>query len=176
MTTFNAPAAPAWSRLLNIAREIQQTNPVSRLHMPLESMNDMVELGNLILDWSHQRINDDALAALFDLARELHVEERFQKQLAGGIANLTEHRPVLHAALRGTDSLLDAAISQSIGKQQETFITYAESIRDGSIRGHGNRRFTDVLHIGIGGSHLGPKLLCESLHVGCSKCAFSFER
>lgn len=121
----------------------------------------------ILLDYSKNRIDEDVMAALFDLARAAGVEERRDQMCEGEHINITEDRAVMHMALRyqgdkpvpvdGKDVMPDvrgvlAAIE-----------AYTNAIRSGDIRGHGGAQFTDVVNIGIGGSDLGPAMVTLAL-------------
>jgi glucose-6-phosphate isomerase len=121
----------------------------------------------ILLDYSKNRIDEDVMAALFDLARAAGVEERRDQMCEGEHINITEDRAVMHMALRyqgdkpvpvdGKDVMPDvrgvlAAIE-----------TYTNAIRSGEIRGHGGAQFTDIVNIGIGGSDLGPAMVTLAL-------------
>lgn len=163
VSSFDPTKSPAWSRLRRISREVQQADTTEHVNSPASPTRSLMEVDGLVFDWSHQLIDDRAFAALVDLANELNVEERFQDQLSGGIVNTTENRPALHTALRGTNASLDPSVASSISNQQTEFLDFSESVRTGTSRGFHDQPFTDVLHVGIGGSHLGPKFLCRAL-------------
>ncbi|KRA42696.1 glucose-6-phosphate isomerase [Devosia sp. Root635] len=121
----------------------------------------------ILLDYSKNRIDEDVMAALFELARAAGVEERRDQMCEGEHINITEDRAVMHMALRyqgdkpvpvdGRDVMPDvrgvlAAIE-----------AYTNGVRSGDIRGHGGAQFTDVVNIGIGGSDLGPAMVTLAL-------------
>jgi glucose-6-phosphate isomerase len=121
----------------------------------------------ILLDYSKNRIDEDSMAALFDLARAAGVEERRAQMCEGEHINVTEDRAVMHMALRyqgdrpvpvdGKDVMPDIrAVLAAIE-------TYTNAIRSGEIRGHGGAQFTDVVNIGIGGSDLGPAMVTLAL-------------
>ena len=121
----------------------------------------------ILLDYSKNRIDEDAMAALFDLARAAGVEERRDLMCEGEHINITEDRAVMHMALRyqgdhpvpvdGKDVMPDIrAVLAAVE-------TYTDAVRAGDIRGHGGEQFTDVVNIGIGGSDLGPAMVTLAL-------------
>ncbi|WP_137151783.1 glucose-6-phosphate isomerase [Devosia sp. FKR38] len=121
----------------------------------------------ILLDYSKNRIDGDALAALFDLARAAGVEERRDLMCEGEHINITEDRAVMHMALRyqgdkpvpvdGKDVMPDVRAVLAAIK------SYTNDIRSGAIRGHGGAQFTDIVNIGIGGSDLGPAMVTLAL-------------
>jgi glucose-6-phosphate isomerase len=121
----------------------------------------------ILLDYSKNRIDEEALAALFELARAAGVEERRDAMCEGEHINITEDRAVMHMALRyqgdksvpvdGKDVMPD--IRSVLGAIE----TYTNAVRSGEIRGHGGQQFTDIVNIGIGGSDLGPVMVTLAL-------------
>ena len=126
-----------------------------------------VTAGDLYLDYSKHRIDDESLAALMDVARRAGVEERRDAMFAGRRINTTEDRSVLHVALRmpkGASLEVDgqdvvAGVHQVLDRMGEV----AESIRSGAWTGYTGRRISAVVNIGIGGSDLGPAMAYEAL-------------
>jgi glucose-6-phosphate isomerase len=126
-----------------------------------------VKAGDLLLDYSKNRIDEKAMAALFELARHAGVEERRDAMWAGEHINVTEDRAVQHMALRyfgdkkvvvdGKDVMPDVRAVLAAMK------TFSAKVRDGSIKGATGETFTDVVNIGIGGSDLGPAMVTLAL-------------
>jgi|SRR5579884_470706 glucose-6-phosphate isomerase len=119
------------------------------------------------LDYSKNRIDQETRRLLVALARECGVEERREAMWRGERINVTEHRPVLHVALRapraakivvdGTDVVAEVhAVLERMG-------AFAERVRGGAWTGHTGRRIRNVVNIGIGGSDLGPQMAYEAL-------------
>ena len=125
------------------------------------------EGAGILLDYSKNRIDEDTMAALFDLARAAGVEERRDQMCEGEHINITEDRAVMHMALRyqgdkpvpvdGKDVMPDV---RGVLKAIEH---YTNAVRCGEIRGHGGEQFTDIVNIGIGGSDLGPAMVTLAL-------------
>ena len=172
MTKLDVSELRAWSKLNQASRDIVHTIPAKLNQPALDSYLNSAQVGKLLVDWSHQRINDEVAARLFELAEELDVYDRFATQLAGGIANPSESRPVLHTSLRSKDSSVATSTSIAVTEGQKEFIDFANAVQEKTVRGSNGKPFTDVLHIGIGGSHLGPKLLCEALQVTSPRVHF----
>jgi len=122
----------------------------------------------LFLDYSKNRIETQTLALLMNLARERGVEPMRDAMFGGDRINFTEHRAVLHTALRlppsepgahvdGQDVALDVQdVLQRIAR-------FSGRVRDGGWLGYGGHPITDIVNIGIGGSHLGPQMVCTAL-------------
>jgi glucose-6-phosphate isomerase len=119
----------------------------------------------LLLDYSKNRITDQTLGLLVDLARQADVEGWRRRMLAGEAINVTEDRAVLHVALRAPAGEVfagDAEIAATVTAARAAQRDFAEAVRSGRRTGTSGASFTDVVHIGIGGSHLGPALVVEA--------------
>jgi glucose-6-phosphate isomerase len=102
---------------------------------------------------------------LATLARARGLGERMRQLFAGGRVNTGEDRPALHTALRGEHAVrVDGVdVMPQIHATIDRMQAFSEGVRAGRITGAGGRRFTDVVHLGIGGSHLGPLLAAQAL-------------
>lgn len=123
--------------------------------------------GDLFLDYSKNRIDQDTMSALFDLARNAGVEARRDAMWAGEHVNVTENRSVMHVALRSnadTPIMVDGQdVMPAVRQTLDNMRTYSEAVRSGSIAGSTGKPFTDVVNIGIGGSDLGPTMVTLAL-------------
>jgi len=120
-----------------------------------------------LADWSKQRLTPDTMNALVAHARERNLEEWIAALFAGEKINLSELRPALHTALRQSGDaplLVDGAdIIPAIRATQARMRALAIQLRGGLRLGATGRPIRSVVHIGIGGSDLGPALVCEAL-------------
>ncbi len=122
--------------------------------------------GDILLDYSKNRVDDEALKALFDLARSAGVESRRDAMWAGEPINATEHRAVMHMALRyqGDSVLVDGKnVMPDVRDVLERMRAFTADVRSGTIAGSTGKAFTDVVNIGIGGSDLGPAMVTLAL-------------
>jgi glucose-6-phosphate isomerase len=121
----------------------------------------------LFLDYSKNRLTSDTVAMLLNLARECEVEAQRDAMLAGERINLTENRAVLHTALRaprGKVVMLDGKdVAQDVHAVLNAMGEFTERVRSGAWTGYTGQAITDVVNIGIGGSDLGPKMVCRAL-------------
>ncbi|MCU7940762.1 MAG: glucose-6-phosphate isomerase [gamma proteobacterium symbiont of Bathyaustriella thionipta] len=124
-------------------------------------------LDDILYDYSKNRINDQTLKLLLELAEEVNLSTWIKKLFKGEPINHTENRAVLHMALRTQSSKpvkLDGVnILPDIHYERERVKQLAEKIRTRQWRGATNQSITDVVNIGIGGSHLGPQMVYEAL-------------
>ena len=123
--------------------------------------------GNLLLDYSKNRITPETLQLLMQLAQESGLDAVRTAMFSGEHINFTEDRAVLHTALRapvrpalrveGMD--VEREVAQVLKRMQR----FVEAVHDGSWRGHTGKPIRDVVNIGIGGSDLGPAMVCAAL-------------
>ena len=126
-----------------------------------------VEAEGLLLDFSRQLLDRDALADLVALATDSDVTAAAARMFEGDAVNSTEQRPALHVALRDPSGvpLLVAGtdIRALVAAERHRCRSFTAAVRSGARLGATGRRFTDVINIGIGGSDLGPVMAVEAL-------------
>ncbi|HEB82273.1 MAG TPA: glucose-6-phosphate isomerase [Gammaproteobacteria bacterium] len=125
------------------------------------------QMDDILLDFSKNRINDETFRLLCDLARECDVEGWRDQMFAGEPINISEFRPVLHTALRNrsnTPVYVDGEnVMPKINRVLAQMRYFTERVRGGHLRGYTGQLITDVVNIGIGGSDLGPHVVCDSM-------------
>jgi glucose-6-phosphate isomerase len=123
--------------------------------------------GDLLLDYSKQRVNDETLRLLMDVARTARVEERRDAMFAGEHINTTEDRAVLHVALRMPKDEPLTVDGQNVTADVHAVLDkmgeLSDRIRSGAWTGATGERIRAVVNIGIGGSDLGPAMATEAL-------------
>ncbi|MBL0969252.1 MAG: glucose-6-phosphate isomerase [Brevundimonas sp.] len=126
-----------------------------------------VEAAGLYLDLSKQSWSAEGFEAALDLARTCDVEGRRAALFGGEVVNNTEGRAVLHPALRAADDAdfraLDEPVSKEVTATRDAIARFATDIGSGAETGGARQPFTAIVHIGIGGSDLGPRLLWDAL-------------
>ncbi len=119
------------------------------------------------LDYSKHRINAQTLQLLLGLAEETGVRSRRDAMFAGEKINNTEKRAVLHVALRnrgGAPILVDGQdVMPAVRQVLDRMFAFSERVRSGEWTGRSGKPITDIVNIGIGGSDLGPLMVCEAL-------------
>jgi len=122
---------------------------------------------DILLDYSKNRITDETFALLLQLARECRLNDAIEAMFSGEVINATEHRPVLHIALRNrsnTPIYVDGKdVMPDVNRVLEQMKTFSEEIISGRWKGFTGKSITDVVNIGIGGSDLGPVMVTEAL-------------
>ena len=179
-TTPPLPERPAWNALKSHATEIKPRHlrdifdadhdRGTRLHLEAE---------NFYFDYSKNRLTDETLSLLAQLARESRIEERRDAMFAGEHINVSEDRAVLHVALRlPRDATLNVDGADVVGEVHQVLdrmSDFARKIRSGEWRGHTNRPIRNVVNVGIGGSDLGPVMAYEALrHFSQRELTFRF--
>lgn len=126
-----------------------------------------IEKENYLFDYSKNLIDEKTLELLLNLAEECKLEDAIKAMFSGEIINETEHRAVLHTALRDFSPepiLVDGEnIKPEIKKVLDQMKSFSEKIISGAHKGFSGKEITDVVNIGIGGSDLGPVMVCSAL-------------
>ena len=164
----------AWGRLAELAGQAQATNLASLLQDGGRSRALRTEAAGLMFDFSRQQVDLQTLGALVALAEERDWQARREALFAGDPVNTTERAPALHTALRAPAEDQPEAAAHVVPATRERLTAFAESIREGRRTGHSGRAFQRVVHIGIGGSHLGPELVTEALQGADCPLTFRF--
>ena len=129
-----------------------------------------LRLDDLLLDYSKNLVTAETMGHLMALARQCDVEGWRERMFAGEKINFTEGRAVLHTALRAAVvaghppvSVDGKDVLPGIRHVMEKMRLFVNSVRNGAWRGHSGKQITDVVNIGIGGSYLGPLMVCQAL-------------
>jgi glucose-6-phosphate isomerase len=159
---------PAWKALA------AHHHQVRALHLrklfaddPTRGERMTVEAVGLHLDYSKNRITDETLQLLLQLAQESGLRARIDAMFRGDKINITEDRAVLHVALRaprGTSIVVDGEnVVPQVHAVLDKMVDFCHRIRNGAWQGHTGKRIRNVINIGIGGSDLGPVMAYEAL-------------
>jgi glucose-6-phosphate isomerase len=137
------------------------------------------EAAGLFLDYSKNRVTDETLRLLLDLARQQGVEQRRDAMFRGEHINSTEDRAVLHVALRmprGRTLVVDGVdVVSAVHEVLDRMASFADSVRSGDWKGATGRPIRNVVNIGIGGSDLGPVMAYRALrHYSRREMTFRF--
>ena len=173
-------ARPAWKALEAHHRKVRE------LHLrnlfaddPKRGERMTAEAVGIFLDYSKNRITEETLKLLLQLAEECGLRTRIDAMFAGKKINITENRAVLHVALRtpkGASITLDGVnVVPQVHAVLDKMAGFADRIRSGNWKGHTGKRIKNVINIGIGGSDLGPVMAYEALrHYSERSMAFRF--
>jgi len=147
---------------------------VSKLHLrklfaddPKRGTRLTAEAVGLYLDYSKNRITDQTLKLLIQLAEESGLREKIEAMFRGEKINVTEKRAVLHTALRAPRNASivvdDENVMPKVHAVLDRMADFANRIRSGEWKGHSGKRIRNVINVGIGGSDLGPVMAYEAL-------------
>ncbi len=159
---------PAWTALQSLAaqqRDIHLNDLFSA--DPSRFSTFSAELPGLLFDYSKQRVDTNVMQSLLDLAEQCDVATWRDKMFSGEHINITEDRAVLHIALRDRAKrpiLVNGVdVSGEVSRELARMETFVNAVRNGEWKGYSGAMITDVVSIGIGGSHLGPQMVTEAL-------------
>jgi glucose-6-phosphate isomerase len=159
---------PAWKALETHARTMQDVH-LRTLFADDSSRGERltVEAAGLFLDYSKNRITDETIRLLVQLAVESGLQARIDAMFRGDKINITENRAVLHVALRAprnASMFVDGKnVVPDVHAVLDKMSDFANRVRSGQWKGHSGKRIKNVINIGIGGSDLGPVMAYEAL-------------
>lgn len=161
-------SSPTWSALQLAQQRLQEKTLRELLtEEPERVTRDVLEVAGLRLDWARQRIDGTAWAALYDLAEEINWADALERQRRGEAVNTTEGRAALHSALRlppGEACVIDGQdMGPAIHHVLDAMARFVQRVRRGEHRGYSDQPIRSVVNIGIGGSDLGPRMVCRAL-------------
>jgi glucose-6-phosphate isomerase len=126
-----------------------------------------IHFGDILLDYSKNRITAETVPLLLDLAREVGLKDWIEKMFGGEKINSTENRAVLHVALRNRANVPIHVDGKDVMPEVNCVLSqmrdFAEKVRNGIWKGYSDKAMTDIVNIGIGGSDLGPVMVTEAL-------------
>ena len=174
MTGIATPKRPllteraAWKALEGHYQKIREVHLRSLFaDDPKRGERFTAEAIGIFLDYSKNRITDETLKLLLQLAEEIGLRERIDAMFRGEKINITENRAVLHVALRAPRNASIVVDGQNVvpevHKVLDHMSEFANRIRSGEWKGHTGKRIKNVVNIGIGGSDLGPVMAYEAL-------------
>lgn len=168
MKNINPTETKAWQALTSHYKTLESVHLKSMFNNDLDRKKKFtINFNDFEFDYSKNRITEETLKYLLDLAHEVDLESAMKAYFSGEKINKTENRAVLHTALRnqsnepvileGKNIMID--VKEALHKME----SFTNKIVSGSWKGYTNKSITDVVNIGIGGSDLGPDMVVESL-------------
>ena len=160
--------SPAWQALIEHQQEMADVHMRDLFaHDAKRFERFSLTLGDLLFDYSKNRITDQTLSLLMDLANQGNLAQQIEAMFSGQKINSTEERAVLHVALRNRSNrpiLVDGEdVMPKVKHVLEKMRNFSDAVRSGAWRGYTGKAITDVVNIGIGGSDLGPKMATIAL-------------
>ena len=168
LPVINPANTAAWKKLQEHHKEIKQVS-LQELFQNDPKRFDKFSCctKDLVLDYSKNRITQKTIELLIDLAKECQLEKCRSLFFSGAAINATEHRAVLHTALRNFSSqpiyVEGKNVMPEVKKVLRQMKSFCESIHNGKHRGYTGKRIKYIVNIGIGGSDLGPLMVTEAL-------------
>lgn len=160
--------SPAWKALAlhyDMMKDIHMRDLFDEDPLRFEKFS--LSLGDILLDFSKNRITEETLSHLVALAEEARVQDWIEKMFSGEKINVTEDRAVLHVALRNRSNqpvYVDGKdVMPGVNAVLEKMARFCRLVREGEWQGYSGTAITDVVNIGIGGSDLGPVMATEAL-------------
>ncbi len=178
--TESVTQRPAWQALAAHHRKIKDVHLKTLFAQDAERGERFtLEAEGLYLDYSKNRITDETVRLLLNLAEENGLRERMDAMFRGDKINITEDRAVLHVALRaprGAHIFVDGKdVVPDVHAVLDKMSAFADRVRSGEWKGHTGKRIRNVINIGIGGSDLGPVMAYEALrHYSARDMTFRF--
>jgi glucose-6-phosphate isomerase len=173
-------ARPGWKALESHHQKVRELH-LRKLFAddPKRGERFTTEAVGLYLDYSKNRVTDETLKLLLQLAEECDLRARIDAMFRGEKINITENRAVLHVALRapkGASIVVDGEnVVPQVHAVLDKMADFSNRVRSGTWKGHTGKRIRDVINIGIGGSDLGPVMAYEALkHYSDREMTFRF--
>jgi len=169
LININPTNTVSWKELNKHFNEIKEVQMKSLfLEDGNRKKNMSLDFEDLNFDFSKNRMTQETLDLLLELAKECKLDDAIDKYFEGDKINVTENRAVLHTALRNinTDPILvdGLDIMPEVHQTLEKIKGFTHQVVSGEFKGYSGKAFTDIVNIGIGGSDLGPNMVVEGLH------------
>jgi glucose-6-phosphate isomerase len=171
---------PAWALLERHYESVRNTH-LRQLFAgdPKRGDSLAIEAAGIWFDYSKNRVTAETLKLLQQLAHEAGLRERIDAMFRGDTINVSEHRAVLHVALRaprGSSIMFNGEnVVPDVHAVLDRMAAFSDSVRSGAWQGHTGKRIRNVINIGIGGSDLGPVMAYEALkHYSARDMIFRF--
>ena len=179
-TSVSLTATPAWHDLKAHHQKIHDAH-LRQLFIddPKRGERLTVEAGGIFLDYSKNRITNETLRLLVQLAEQCGLRSRIDSMFRGDRINITEDRAVLHVALRAPQTASIMVDGENVVLQVHAVLDkmadFSDRVRSGAWKGHTGQRIRNIVNIGIGGSDLGPVMAYEALrHYSDRSMTFRF--
>jgi glucose-6-phosphate isomerase len=165
---INPTETKSWRKLAN------HYDDMKKVHMrdlfpadPERFKKFSIRFSDILVDYSKNRMTEETRRLLIDMAQEVELGDAIERMFTGDKINETENRAVLHTALRNranTPVLVDGRdVMPEVNAELQKMRAFSEKIRQGRWKGFTGKSITDLVHIGIGGSDLGPVMVTECL-------------
>ncbi len=160
--------SPIWQALNQHKKDIESISLREMFKSDPERFNQFhIQFNDLLLDYSKHHISKETISLLVKLAKEVDLENWRDRMFEGEKINSTEHRAVLHTALRNQNQTPIMSDGEDVMPKVKNVLKkmrrFSEEVRSGQWKGFTGKPITNVINIGIGGSDLGPAMVCQAL-------------
>jgi glucose-6-phosphate isomerase len=169
LESINPSGTLAWKKLREHFAQMEFVQMQDLFASDSERTNKMhIEWNDFLLDYSKNKVTEETIDLLLELADELKLKEAIKAMYQGQIINATEKRAVLHTALRNlsVDGCVEVGGENVLPEIRDTRLRikdFTANVLNGTYTSYSGKKFTDVINIGIGGSDLGPKMVVHAL-------------
>ena len=164
----NPTQTNAWKALQKHFAEVKDRHTLSLFEKDAARADKFsIQWHDFYVDYSKNRIDEETMKLLVQLADECHLKDAIEKYFGGDLINNTEKRAVLHTALRAPENSVINVDGKNVMPEvvavKHKIKQFSEEVISGKRKGYTGKAFTDVVNIGIGGSDLGPAMVTEAL-------------
>ena len=164
----NPTQTNAWKALQKHFAEVKDRHTLSLFEKDAARADKFsIQWHDFYVDYSKNRIDEETMKLLVQLADECHLKDAIEKYFGGDLINNTEKRAVLHTALRAPENSVvnvdGKNVMPEVAAVKHKMKQFSEEVISGKRKGFSGKAFTDVVNIGIGGSDLGPAMVTEAL-------------
>lgn len=168
LPSINPTTTQAWKALQDHFESVKDLEMKNLFEKNKERANNLsLKWEDFFVDFSKNRITEETLSLLLDLAKQVNLKEAISAYFDGEIINQTENRAVLHTALRGkiTDNVIvdGKNVMPEIFEVKSKIEKFSNQIINGELKGYTGKEFKTIVNIGIGGSDLGPAMVVDTL-------------
>ena len=168
LKSTNPTSTKSWNKLQSHFKNIEHRHLRDLFEAdPNRAKDLMIQWEDFYVDFSKNRITQETLNLLTDLANDVDLKDAMSKYFGGDIINATEGRAVLHTALRSSkdsETLVEGSnVIPGVFEIKQKIKEFTNSVSSGKHKGFTGKAITDVVNIGIGGSDLGPAMVVDSL-------------
>jgi glucose-6-phosphate isomerase len=168
LPSINPSSTIAWKQLLEHFSQMENVEMKDMFSNDAKRTDKFhVKWDNFLLDYSKNRINEETVQLLIELANQVGLKESISNYFEGKNINDTENRAALHVALRAKDNEIYNVngnnVVPEVYKVKKQIKNFTSQVLEGEIKGFSGKLFTDIINIGIGGSDLGPAMVVEAL-------------
>lgn len=168
LKSIDPTTTTAWKSLAAHFDKIKDGHIMDWFAKDKKRANQMtIKWENFYVDYSKNRVTDDTLKLLLQLAKEVELKDAISKYFSGDIINETEGRAVAHVSLRNPNELDffvgGKNVMPEVCEVKKKIKTFTHQVVNGQQKGYTNKAYTDIVNIGIGGSDLGPAMVVDAL-------------